>query len=102
MRVRFLILAAGLAGCAQFVPGPDLDARSAAQDAPFPELVPLAGLLNSARQGSTIIPETRSFEQRVAALNARAAALRGRSIVDGATRLRLLSAADRNVQRIAR
>ncbi len=96
-----LLLMITVAACTQDLPNSRNTISQAALDAPYPELVPLEGLLAKAEAGSTVVAQTQSFERRVARLKQRAAALKGRSIVDGATRLRLLQAADRNAARQA-
>ena len=84
MRPLLLVLPV-LAACAQF---PALDAQLTAADraAPYPALIPLGPLLARAdAMGSAPAP---SPEQRVAALAARAAALR-RPVLTPADRARL-------------
>jgi len=75
-----------LPGCTQF---PELDTAAAqvAQDAPYPQLVPLETLLTSAAPRTT--PEVRaSVEGRVAGLRRRADALRG-PVISPAVRARM-------------
>lgn len=76
-----------LAGCAEW---PELtvpnEGTSAA--AGWPSLVPLAPIL--AREAAPITVAAQPAD-RIAALNARAAALRGRAVIDRATRARMQS-----------
>ena len=71
-----LAAATGLAACGPDVP--ELDARIAASDTDFPELVPLGPLLASVDAAPPLqaAPEGASLEARVASLRRRAAALR--------------------------
>lgn len=89
-----------LAACANDLPLSRDTISQAAQDAPYPALLPLDELLAEAEAGSTITDDTETLTRRLAALKARAAALRNRSIVDGATRLRLIKAGERNAARL--
>ena len=72
MRLIALILIPFLAACTQF---PQLDdaVSARAQDANYPDLVPVNGLLARAE------PQNGTPEQTVAAMNARVAALRARA-----------------------
>ena len=65
---------------------------AAARNADDPNLQPLPDLIARSSAGSTIEVETEALAARVARLKARANALKGRTIIDGATRLRLLNA----------
>ncbi|MEM8577115.1 MAG: hypothetical protein AAGF60_04635 [Pseudomonadota bacterium] len=89
---RALLLALALTACTQF---PELDqvTSGAAQDADFPALVPVGPLLaQTARPGAAPEILRGSVEARAAALRARAARLRGRPVIDRATRIRMGSA----------
>ncbi|WP_298299048.1 hypothetical protein [uncultured Litoreibacter sp.] len=88
-----------LAGCAKDLPDTRNTISTAAQDAPYPQLAPLDGLIARSEAGTTIVKQTESFEARVAFLKRKAAALKGRTIIDGATRLKLLQAGQRNARR---
>ncbi len=90
--ITILICIATLAGCARHLPSADSTISNAALDAPFPTLEHLPTLLAQADAGSTIEVEAEALAARVARLKARANALRGRSVVDGQTRLKLASA----------
>lgn len=81
MRRLVPLLALSLAACTQF---PELDARLTEADrtAPYPALVPLAPLL--ARADAASAAPVADLAGRLAALNARAAALRG-PVIDAAT-----------------
>ncbi len=95
MRAVFLILAATVftvSACAPFPEGTGR-ADSGALQAPYPTLVPLASL--DARISGPMIDRTKGLEARANALRRRAAALRGRPVLEGAERLRLLAATDR-------
>ncbi len=87
MLPKSLILVTALAACAQF---PALEGRVSAVDraAPFPILVPLGPLIALAGGDAGTMPAAAGLEGRIAALNARAAALRG-DIIDPATRARM-------------
>ena len=92
VRALLPVLCLALAAC---VERPDVAARidPAALAAPTPALVPLGPLLASAAAlGAT--PVAGPPEGRIAALNARAARLRG-PVVDAATRARMAEAARR-------
>lgn len=93
MRPALAALLAGLAAlgaCAEF---PELDARPsrASAEAPYPELVPLDGLVAAARAPGRAEAVTADVEGRAAALRRRAAAL-GAPVVDAATRARMQAA----------
>ena len=81
-----------LSACANDLPDTAHSISTAAQNAPYPSLVPLDGLLAQARGGSQIEAATASLQSRAAFLHRKASALRGRSIVDGQDRMRLLNA----------
>ncbi len=95
-----LPLAISLAACVQF---PELDARIPAdeQTAPPPELVNVASLLARAdalETGARLTAASGAgFEDRAAQLRSRAATLRGRDVIDPASRARL----ERGVERPA-
>lgn len=78
--------------CTAHLPNADETVGAAALEAPYPTLERLPNLLAQADTGSTIVADTADFEARVARLKARANALRGRSVIDGQTRLRLARA----------
>lgn len=88
----WLLILAGVAGCAQF---PELDSAltDRARQAPYPELLPVETL--KARVDAPRISETAAEDMaaRVAGLKARAAALR-RTVIDGATRARMQDGVD--------
>lgn len=104
MRCRFkrqfgpfaLCLVTALAGCTQF---PELDAvqTPGVLDAPYPDLVPLGGLLNGPEPRATVAV-IQQVEGRVSGLRARAARLQRmqvgpRGIDDRIARLRQKAAA---------
>lgn len=99
MRITLPLLVLLMAACSQQLPNTRDTISPAALNAPYPKLVPLDGLLAKAEAGTSIVADTTSLEGRVARLKARASALKGRSIVDGATRLKLLDASARNAAR---
>ncbi len=82
MRIKPLVLVSLLAGCAgaPTLPG---DATDADRNAPYPVLVPLGPILAAAAVPGTPDPSA-GIDARVAALNARADALRG-PVLDPAT-----------------
>ena len=85
---RLVLMCLLLAGCAD---APSLDGRisAAAAAAPYPTLQPLAPLLaRAARPGRIDTASTLRMDGGVAALRARAAALRG-PVVDASTRARM-------------
>jgi hypothetical protein len=83
-----LILLCLAAGCTQF-PALDRTLTPELQDADYPELVPLGPVLASAqRSGADPARQNTAIDSRVAALQARAARLRG-SVLNGAERVRL-------------
>jgi hypothetical protein len=88
-----------LTACSGMLPETRETISPEALNAPYPSLEPLDALLANAEAGSTIVDQTTLFEARVAALKRRAAALRGRSVFDGATRLKLSQASARNISR---
>ncbi|MEP5761664.1 MAG: hypothetical protein ABJ327_20590 [Litoreibacter sp.] len=59
-------------------------------DTSYPRLIPLGDLYAAAQEDSQIDVATAELQARAARLRQKAAALRGRSIVDGQDRLRLL------------
>lgn len=79
-----------LAACANDLPDSRDTISAQAQNAPYPKLVPLGPILARSEAGSTVEDQSVALEARVAALKSRANALKGRSIIDGADRLRLL------------
>ena len=81
-----------LTACTEHLPDIESTISKAARDADYPTLQPLPELISRSEAGSTVAVETEALERRVAALNVRARALKGRSIIDGATRLRLINA----------
>ncbi|PTX54298.1 hypothetical protein C8N43_3111 [Litoreibacter ponti] len=90
-----LLLAACLAlssACTANLPAIDDTISEGAQRADYPELEPLPNLLARSEAGSSIEVQTEALQARVSRLKARARALKGRTIIDGATRLRLLEA----------
>ena len=99
MRAVLILLTISLAACSPKIPDALQQGSAAAKRAPYPQLEPLDALLASSEFGSSIEVQTEALAARVLRLKARAAALRGRSIFDGATRLRLQQAAARNEER---
>jgi len=81
-----------LSACTANLPAIDDTIAEAARKADYPTLQPLPDLIARSSAGSTIEVETDALSARVARLKARASALKGRTIIDGATRLRLLNA----------
>ncbi|SFR41890.1 hypothetical protein [Litoreibacter janthinus] len=88
----FLFVFALLSACTAHLPAIDATISEEARKADYPTLNPLPDLIARSEAGSTIEVETEALAARVARLKARARALKGRSIIDGATRLRLLNA----------
>ncbi|SHF18345.1 hypothetical protein SAMN05444273_104215 [Litoreibacter ascidiaceicola] len=86
--IAFVLLSA----CTANLPAIDDTISQEARNADYPALQPLPELISRASAGSTIEVQTEALAARVARLKARARALKGRSIIDGATRLRLLNA----------
>lgn len=74
-----------LPGCAPFPQIAGVDTSQSAQ-APFPQLVPIGTVLAAAPQGAP--PAATDLNNRIAALQARAAQLRA-PVVDAATRARM-------------
>ena len=99
MRIIPLLVVLALTACSKDLPELRKTISAEAQDAPYPELAPLGGLLARSEAGTTIVKQTESFEARVAFLKRKANALKGRTIIDGATRLKLLEASRRNALR---
>lgn len=99
MRALLILLTLSLVACSPKIPDASQRISDAAKRAPYPQLEPLDALLARSEAGSDIVVQTEALSARVLRLKARAAALRGRSIVDGATRLRLQQAAARNAER---
>ena len=99
---RICALAALLAGCAHDRPDPNATISAASLEAPYPVLEPLEALLARADAGTRVETDAAILQARLAALKQRAAALRGRSIFDGASRLKLFEAAARNSARLSR
>lgn len=95
MRCTPIALAAALAACTANLPDIDATISDAARTADYPTLQRLPDLIARSEEGSTVEVQTDALAARVARLKARANALKGRSIVDGATRLKLLNAAAR-------
>ena len=90
--MRFcLIFLLGLAACANDLPDTDRTISTSAQNAPFPELVPIDGLLAKANSGSRIEAAAADLQARAARLRAKANALRGRTMIDGQDRLKHLN-----------
>ncbi|MBM1221253.1 hypothetical protein JQU17_13545 [Ponticoccus sp. SC2-23] len=84
-----LVVMATLAGCSDW-PDPVIPGAESARAAPWPALVPLSDIL----QGGPVASEpVQPSASRIAALEARAAALRGQ-VVDGATRTRMARGVD--------
>ena len=93
MRCTHLVFVfALLSACTSHLPTIDDTIGEAARNADYPQLQPLPDLIAQSTDGSTIAVETDALAARVARLKARARALKGRTIIDGATRLRLLNA----------
>lgn len=93
-RTIFLpFLSAALIGLAACSPSPDVGRplSNAAQNADYPEILPLNTLLAQQPTEVDVPALTGSLTSRAAALRARAAALRG-SIVDGGTKTRMQDA----------
>jgi hypothetical protein len=86
----FFAMAFCLSACANDLPPTSHTISPAAQNAPYPKLIPVEGLLRQANDGSQIVAATASLQARAAQLRRKANALRGQSIVDGQERLRLL------------
>ena len=101
MRISLLLFIMLTTACAQNLPATHSTISQTALDAPYPKLVPIDQLIAKAKNGSKIVAQTKTLEARVARLKNRAAALKGRSVFDGATRLKLLQAARRNADRTA-
>ncbi|MEP3346432.1 MAG: hypothetical protein ABJN34_15375 [Litoreibacter sp.] len=80
-----------LGACTAHLPAIDDTIDEAARNADYPSLQPLPDLIKRSSAGSTIEAETDALANRVARLKARASALKGRTIIDGATRLKLLN-----------
>ncbi|WP_299654444.1 hypothetical protein [uncultured Tateyamaria sp.] len=92
MRAAAALLCLTLTACTQF---PELDdtVSPSVQAADFPALLPLEPLMaRAAPVVSDPVETTQTLEARVSALRARARALQRRSIVDPATRARMLAA----------
>lgn len=93
MRLTALAMILTLSACTQF---PELDnaVSTSAQDAEFPDLVPVSGLL------AQTVPQNDTPESTVNTLNARVAALRNRAnrlrgtVVDPTTRKRMQNGVD--------
>jgi len=90
MRFCFVFLLC-LAACANDLPDTDRTISTSAQNAPFPELVPIDGLLAKASSGSQIKAATSDLQARAARLRQKANALRGRTIIDGQDRIKRLN-----------
>lgn len=89
MRLAPTIAALILAGCTTF---PELDGTvdPSLRGAPYPDLVPLSGLLAQADAGTNRGPEIEAdMTSRIAALRARAAGLRG-AVIPASVRARML------------
>lgn len=84
----FLLLAA--TGCSPDIPNASDTISAEARRAPYPELVYLPKLLQDSERESKIEQEVTALGDRVAGLRAKANALRGRSVIDGQTRIKLL------------
>lgn len=97
MRIAYLLTGLMVVGaaCAPDLPNANSTISTAALDAPYPTLEPLPGLLARTEAGSTIEKEADALAARVARLKSRASAIRGRSVIDGQTRLKLLDAVRR-------
>ena len=81
-----------LSACTANLPDFDGAISDRARDADYPTLDPLPDLIARADADSTVVVQTQALEARVARLKARARALSGRSVIDGATRIKLLNA----------
>ena len=90
MRV-FLIVLLGLAACARDIPNTDHTISTSAQNAPFPALIPIEGVLSQAQDGTRIEAATADLQARATRLRRKANALRGRTVIDGQDRLRRLN-----------
>jgi len=93
MRCTPVVLAFALAACTANLPDIDATISERARAADYPTLQPLPDLITRSEAGSSVVVETASLNARVARLKARARALKGRTIIDGATRLKLINAA---------
>lgn len=93
MRCTPIALALALAACTASLPDIDATISETARTADYPTLQPLPDLIARSEAGSTVEVQTQALIGRVARLKARASALKGRSIIDGATRLKLINAA---------
>jgi hypothetical protein len=86
-----LVMLLCLTACADHLPETDRTISSSAQKAAFPELKPIDGLLAKAQNGSRIESATADIQARASRLRQKAAALRGRTIIDGQDRLKRLN-----------
>lgn len=87
-----IVVAFALAACTASLPEIDATISENARNADYPTLQPLPELIARSEAGSTVVVQTQALSGRVARLKARASALKGRSIIDGATRLKLINA----------
>ncbi|WP_133065033.1 hypothetical protein [Flavimaricola marinus] len=85
-----LLALALLAGCGEW-PDPVIPGASESGSAGWPTLVPIGPILARGEQPVAVLPPPAG---RIAALNARAAALRGRSVIDSGTRARMRAGID--------
>ncbi|MFY0690675.1 MAG: hypothetical protein JXR14_01985 [Paracoccaceae bacterium] len=87
-----LALITGLTACSNDLPDADRTISAEAQDAPFPQLLPESEIFPdaSAAAARPIEDQARLLELRVALLQRKADALRGRDIYDGQDALRAL------------
>lgn len=94
MHLRHFFMILGLTGLCACAQAPQIDGAFGAvdRDAPFPDLIPLAQLTAGTGTPARITPETNAaLANRIAALRARAARLRG-PVVDNATRAKMNAA----------
>lgn len=90
MKRILFALVFGFSACGNDLPESRHTISPAAQNAPYPQLIPIEGLLSQANDGSEIKAATASLQARAAVLRSKANALRGRSLEDGQDRLRRL------------
>ncbi|GFE65432.1 hypothetical protein [Litoreibacter roseus] len=85
-----------LSACAADLPDERETISAEALAADYPRLQPIPPLLAAANQDNDIAETEETLSSRADGLRTRASNLRGRSILDGATRLKLENAALRN------
>lgn len=81
----------GMAGCDNGLPSVETISPEA-RNAPYTKLVQLEPLFEDAKRGSRISQAGPNLTSRIARLRARANALRGKPVIQGQARLRLLNA----------